>query len=31
VAALRAQLALVPAPKKARALARLDEIARRFP
>lgn len=31
VAALRAQLALVPAPKKARVLARLDEIARRFP
>ncbi|MET0648174.1 MAG: SH3 domain-containing protein [Pyrinomonadaceae bacterium] len=30
VAALRGQLALVPAPRKARVLARLDEIARRF-
>jgi hypothetical protein len=30
MAALRAQLALVPAPKKARVLAQLDEIARRF-
>jgi hypothetical protein len=31
VAALRAQLALVPARKKSRVLAQLDEIARRFP
>jgi hypothetical protein len=31
VAQLRAQLAAVPAPKKARALGRLDAIARRFP
>ena len=30
ITALRAQLALVPAPKKARVLAQLDEIARRF-
>ena len=30
LAALRAQLALVPAPKKARVLAQLDEIERRF-
>ena len=30
VAALRAQLALVPAAKKARVVAQLDEIARRF-
>jgi hypothetical protein len=30
LAALRAQLALVPAPKKARVLAQLDEIARHF-
>ncbi len=30
VAGLRAQLALVPAPKKARVLSQLDEIARRF-
>ncbi|HEX8281771.1 MAG TPA: SH3 domain-containing protein [Pyrinomonadaceae bacterium] len=31
VAALRAQLALVPAAKKSRVLAQLDEVARRFP
>jgi hypothetical protein len=31
VAALRAQLALVPAAKKARVLGQLDAIARRFP
>ena len=30
VAALRAQLALAPAPKKARLLSRLDAVARRF-
>lgn len=31
LAALRAQLALVPAAKKARVLAQLDAVARRFP